>query len=1023
MIKLKQHNLVLYNKITELIFKMLSNLSLLQQNNIFSETPGHYNLIVKQIKTEFIKIQQIPKNMMLKDNMELINSQLKEINHNINLNLNYIAPSTFNDVMIALTNDNNFSNYYDKQQIDFLNKMFGSIMVWHSVLHKKEFKLLDNDTLKTDDNIHNNTTDNIQNNNHTMKLDTNSLNSHKQNNSSNLLRVIIEENSNLSDIANLIKKFNSKKINNKNKYRKNHWRKIDIISKVSDINKICFEINPLSNSLFEELNGIIIYLKYYDNYIALQGYIKDDILAFMRDHSFIKPIFEKITEHINNNEVNITKQFKTNFINIISLKDILTVTPEIILNNLRYYYKILNTCITKPLLILMNDFLLSPNKRKIDILISLLLANNDYTKLAAILYDTLKQQAKTDICDLIYKGLPISLRNELDTQIIIQQQVEEKLNKITDNEIPYEKKISLLNVDDSVKSKAVDKLTAIKNNMQGDSKAVSWLDGLLKIPFGVFKENPILTFKSKFYKNIYDKYNITIKNESDIVKVLNDDNVMLAEWNNFKNESKQYISSARNILDQTVYGHNEAKTQIERVIGQWINGEVKGAVLGLQGPPGTGKTSLAIKGLSKCLTDTDGTPRPFAFLPVGGSTDGSTFVGHNYAYVGATWGRIVDILMTCKCMNPIIFIDEIDKVSRTERGNEIISILTHLTDPTQNHEFEDKYFRGIKFDLSKALFVLSFNDVNLIDPILKDRITVIETHPLTLPEKINISTKFIIPEILKEIGFSSDEVVFSEDIITYLIDTYTYEAGVRKLKEKYYEILRDINLQKIYQNSKLTFPFVITHEYINKLFHKKPKIKIKQIHQTPKCGVVNGLYATTMGIGGLTVIQVIKHSSNKNLEISMTGKQGDVMKESIDYAFKIAFGLLPFEKQKEIINQTDKFGLHVHTPEAATPKDGPSAGAAITLAFYSILTGEKINNKVAMTGEIDLLQNVTAIGGLGPKLLGAKKSGVTKVLIPYENIQDLEILRKEGTSPEDSNFKVIPVSHFSEILKEALITE
>ena len=185
---------------------------------------------------------------------------------------------------------------------------------------------------------------------------------------------------------------------------------------------------------------------------------------------------------------------------------------------------------------------------------------------------------------------------------------------------------------------------------------------------------------------------------------------------------KKYMENVETILDKSVYGHLEAKRQIQRIIGQWINGTNSGHCFGFEGPPGVGKTSLAKKGISICLKDFNGKSRPFSFIAMGGSCNGSVLEGHSYTYVGSTWGKIVDILIDSKCMNPIIFIDELDKISKTENGKEIIGILTHLTDATQNDEFADKYFAGIKFDLSKVLFIFSYNDYNLLDPILADRI-------------------------------------------------------------------------------------------------------------------------------------------------------------------------------------------------------------------------------------------------------------------------------------------------------------
>jgi ATP-dependent Lon protease len=252
------------------------------------------------------------------------------------------------------------------------------------------------------------------------------------------------------------------------------------------------------------------------------------------------------------------------------------------------------------------------------------------------------------------------------------------------------------------------------------------------------------------------------------------------------------MKNIESILNDCVYGHTQAKLQLERIFAQWINGKSNGAILGLQGPPGTGKTSLAKLGLAKCLNNSS-----FMFLPIGGSSNGSTLIGHDYTYVGSTWGRIVDILMVCGCMNPIIFIDEIDKVSKTDSGREIISILTHLTDSTQNDEFEDKFFSGIKLDLSKALIIFSFNDPDLIDPILRDRITIIVTNSLKIHEKITIVKDYMFNNILKEIGFAQDEIIIDDNIIKYIIETWTNEAGIRKAKELFIEIVRDINLNLI----------------------------------------------------------------------------------------------------------------------------------------------------------------------------------------------------------------------------------
>ena len=485
----------------------------------------------------------------------------------------------------------------------------------------------------------------------------------------------------------------------------------------------------------------------------------------------------------------------------------------------------------------------------------------------------------------------------------------------------------------------------------------------------------------------------------------------------------EYIRDVRNTLNSSVHGHERAKRQLERIIGQWVNGEQSGYCFGFEGPPGVGKTSLAKHGVAQCLKDIDGTPRPFAFVAIGGSSNGSTLEGHNYTYVGSTWGRIVEVLLEKKCMNPIFFIDELDKVSRTEHGRELVGILTHLVDPTQNDAFQDKYFNGIDLDLSRALFVFSYNDVSAIDRVLLDRIHRIKFEHLTTQDKLAVCRKFLFPEIYKKMGVG-EMVSMSDDVIEFIINEYTAEAGVRKLKELLFEIVGEINLSVLDGRDLSCLPIRVTKDDVPGYLKGRTPTRTPKIEPGARVGVISGLWASHNGQGGVLPVEAKWRPAESTLDLKLTGMQGDVMKESMAVAFTLATELADDAVAVAKARPEGHRGIHIHVPEGATPKDGPSAGAAITTVLYSLLSGRPIRNDVAVTGEICLQGKVTAIGGLDLKVVGGARSGTKHFLYPKENQRDYEEMmeRYAGTHALDG-VSFTSVETIQDVLAVALASE
>lgn len=869
----------------------------------------------------------------------------------------------------------------------------------------------------------------------------------------------------------------------------------------------CFDLCRTNDTFQAKVYGIkVAFHNPLEKKTIIASGLVDDLLITCIDNDYLNSKLELLIKESpshTNYEINTFQRF----IHSITLKELLVYSTDELIKKYQGYISQTVLIKQKPVSQVVKEFMNSDLYGQRTTLIQLLLKSDEheYQYLAYLLYDLLSNDNNGNIDTseqtLLFDSLPWKTKSFFKEAMKQTITYTNTLSNFDNSKIPLEQQICLMKAPDSVKEKAMNKLKEVKSKTDDTgSKARSYLDGLLKIPFGIYKQEWILTVMDSIkgvFKKLLEKVskmdssftiqvdinkitNIQIKNICEQIKktysdntnnkfldtlilnytpdkrndliinicninnlikkyklkvhklahsgkkmefmkeeiktfieTLKDNHIVIEQLSVLKNisnismlesiledittiekkwqEINRYMNTVNSTLNDAVHGHDKAKTQIERIIAQWINGEQGGYCFGFEGPPGTGKTTFAKKGLAKCLIDENGEARPFSFIAIGGQDNGSTLNGHNYTYVGSEWGKFTDILIKNKCMNPIIFIDELDKVSKTEHGKEIIGILTHLIDSTQNDCFQDKYFNGIDLDLSKALFIFSYNDVNLIDRILLDRIHRIKFEHLTIEDKLVITRKHLLPEIMKSMGVEGCIEITDENIV-YVIENYTNEPGIRKFKELLFEIIGEINLSCLKNYDSIELPIKLSNDDIKYTYLKERHENLdKKIPRHSAVGVINGLWANSMGQGGIIPIEAKYFPSTSFMELKLTGLQGDVMKESMNVAKTLASSLVDKETMKQNLKEfedTKMQGIHIHCPEGAVPKDGPSAGTAITCTLYSLLTGKKIKNTIAITGEINLQGYITAIGGLDLKILGGLKGGVTEFIFPKENEKD-----------------------------------
>lgn len=559
----------------------------------------------------------------------------------------------------------------------------------------------------------------------------------------------------------------------------------------------------------------------------------------------------------------------------------------------------------------------------------------------------------------------------------------------------------------------------------GDANILqNYVEWVLEIPFGKYAKES-LSIKNVQKQLDLDHYSLIKPKERIVeyfaVKELLAQKAQAQSKEHAKNESK--ITKKDSSLEAS---KNSSQDSTDEARNEKDDTKEKGTILCFYGPPGVGKTSLA-NSIAKAVG------RELVRIALGGLEDVNELRGHRRTYIGAMPGRITQGLIEAKQMNPVMVLDEIDKVARGVRGDPT-SVLLEILDPEQNVAFRD-YYNNFSIDLSQVIFIATANDIGAIPPPLRDRMEFIAISSYTPQEKEQIALKYLIPQELKKHGLGSEEIEFGKEAIKTLIERYTREAGVRNLRRVIASIMRKVATkiltQPNYKKIRLT-PKLIP-DFIDKIVYE-----IDPASNAARVGIINGLAWTSVG-GDVLKIEAIKLKGKGGL--SLTGSLGDVMKESAKIAHSVVKVLLDENKLKPKSKKStkaqrakeskkeskdssgdipfySKFDIHLHLPEGAVPKDGPSAGIAMACVIASILCDEAISGEIAMTGELTLSGDVLAIGGLKEKLIAAHKAGIKRALIPSKNYErDLSDIPKEVLD----SLQIIPVKNIDEVFAQVFV--
>ena len=656
------------------------------------------------------------------------------------------------------------------------------------------------------------------------------------------------------------------------------------------------------------------------------------------------------------------------------------------------------------------------------------------------LLKTIEESAEPSrVCDLILSSL--RLKKKTAYEFFIEENLEQKLLKLIDYVI---EEIEANKLQREIKNKAHSKIDKVNKEyfLKEQLKQIQQ-----ELGSDTSREEEIeeyrkkLEVKKKFmgedaYKEIkkqIDKLSRIHPDSADANTIQSYlDWVIEIPFENTANK-KLSVQEVTRQLNADHYGLERPKDRIEEYFAlrellqlRGVAGKVNnGAILCFAGPPGVGKTSLA-NSIARALK------RELVRVALGGLEDVNELRGHRRTYIGAMPGRIVQGLIEAKQMNPVIVLDEIDKVGRSFRGDPT-AVLLEILDPEQNNKFRD-YYLNFNIDLSKVVFVATANDVGAIPPALRDRMEFIELSSYTPQEKFEIAKKYLIPQELKKHGLKPGEVTLGKDVLSLIISDYTRESGVRNLRRRLADIFRKAAKRLLGgEAQKIT----VTTKNLSEFLEKKV-YEIEHADKKSQIGQVNGLAWTSVG-GDVLKIEAIRIQGKGGLQI--TGSLGEVMKESAYIAFSLVKVLIDAKKIKvpsKIIPSLPedvkdgvkkelspsevyrRYDLHIHVPEGATPKDGPSAGITMVTAIASILTDTKVRSDVAMTGEITLSGRVLPIGGLKEKLIAAHKAGIKTALIPRKNYE-----RDLGDIPQDvkNDMQILPVDVIEDVLKNAFVAK